>query len=172
VTACGGEDVRRAPQQRAAAPASVARPILLVSGRDDHGMRARARVRLLGAPRFGAPVRAAVPDGALVRVLVARGEWVRVRALERRRAAGWVHDFDLRGTAHLIDLVTCGARLSAQPGAPAARRVQRNAQVEMLEAARRAGATWVRVRTVVDHAGGWVRARAIHELPDRQRCRP
>jgi hypothetical protein len=152
------------------APPAPVRKILLASGRDDHGLRTHPHVRLLSAPDVHAEARAAVPDGALVRLLDMRGDWLRVRALERRGAVGWVNDFWLRGTVHLLDRSTCTAALAVAPGTRSARKLERNVQAELLGAAHHAGATWLRVRTIPAQRIGWVRARAVHELPDRGRC--
>lgn len=172
VAGCGGDDARTPPRADAGARAGsdARRVILMASGRDDHGLRARSHVSLQQEPRFAAARRTDVPDGALVRVLEVRDEWHRVRAVEPPAAHGWVHDFHLRGTVHLVGAnrhgaAHCAAWLSTTPGAPAARRLAANVQAEMLAAARRDGVTWVRVRTVAARDDGWVRAHVIRELP-------
>lgn len=156
----GGRDVHAPP-----------RPVLIVSGKDDHGLLADAHVALLAAPRFAARTVAEVDDGTLVRVLLARGEWHRVSTLDTARRTGWIHDFSLRGTAHVRPLAGCAAPVSAQPGTGAHARLAANVQVEMLGAVRARGVLWVRVRPrEARRAGGWVRRDALDELPDHARC--
>jgi hypothetical protein len=77
----------------------VQRPVLLVSGRDDHGLVELASVPLLDRPE-GRPV-GVVQDGGLVRVLQVQGTWHRVADL-RSPSKGWVEDYRLRGTVHLV----------------------------------------------------------------------
>jgi hypothetical protein len=122
----------------------IARPIVLVSGRDDHGLLVSKTVALSRLP--GGEATSRVPDGTLVRVEATHGEWLQVRALERTAARGWVNDFYLRGTAHLTR--------RAGP-------FSRGAQVEMLavDGAR------VQVRSLETRQGGWVSRRSLSELP-------
>jgi len=79
---------------------SPQRPVLLISGRDDHGLLAESAVGLAQRPD-GSPPTARVPDGTLVAVVETSGEWARVRTLEGQGAEGWVHDYYLRGIAHV-----------------------------------------------------------------------
>jgi len=122
----------------------IGRPIVLVSGRDDHGLLVSKTVGLSRLP--GGEAAAQVPDGTLVRVEATHGEWLQVRALERTAARGWVNDFFLRGTAH----VTRGAGPFA-----------RGAQVEMLAV----DGSRVRVRSLETRRVGWVPRRSLSELP-------
>jgi hypothetical protein len=121
----------------------VARPILLVSGRDDHGLLVQRTVGLSRLP--GGEATSRVPDGTLVRVEAVHGEWLQVRALERTAARGWVNDFYLRGTAHLTRRVGPFSRA---------------AQVEMLavDGAR------VRIRSLETKQVGWVPRRSLSEF--------
>jgi len=121
----------------------VARPILLVSGRDDHGLLVQRTVGLSRLP--GGEATSQVPDGTLVRVEAVHGEWLQVRALERTAARGWVNDFYLRGTAHLTRRVGPFSRA---------------AQVEMLavDGAR------VRIRSLETKQVGWVPRRSLSEF--------
>lgn len=170
---CGTDAGRhpRAASDPAVAAPSVPRPVLIVSGKDDHGLLAEARVALLQAPRFGAAAAGEVDDGTLVRVLQARGEWHRVRSLAAAPTSGWIHDHSLRGTAHLRAPTGCAIGLQQRPGGPPAGRLAANAQVEMLAAIRAGGVLWVRVRALASRrADGWVRRDALDELPDRTRC--
>lgn len=113
-TGCGGGE----PKPVAEPPPE--RQVLLVSGRDDHGLLAEAVVGLVQEPD-GQPT-AWVPDGTLVTVVQTSGEWARVRTLEGEAAEGWVNDFYLRGTAHLactnepVELVAvAGGRVQVRP---------------------------------------------------------
>ncbi len=127
-------------------PVDVPRPIVLVSGRDDHGLLVQKTVAL---SRFaGGQATTRVPDGTLVRVEATRGEWLQVRTLERTSARGWVNDYYLRGTAHIT------RRVAPFP---------LNAQVELLELA---GAR-VRARSIETGRVAWVPRAALAELPNR-----
>jgi hypothetical protein len=77
-------------------------PVVLVSGRDDHGLRALLAVPLYQAPDDSTVV-ARVPDGFLARVLEQRGTWLKVQALQLPAAIGWVDDFYLRDRALRTD---------------------------------------------------------------------
>jgi hypothetical protein len=121
-----------------------ARPIVLVSGRDDHGVLVQKTVPL--SHWVGGAPTSRVPDGTLARVEATKGEWLQVRTLERTAARGWVNDYYLRGTAHVTRRV---------PPLPV------NAQVELLELE---GAQ-VRARSVESGEVAWVPRSAIRELP-------
>lgn len=124
----------------------IERRIVLVSGRDDHGVLVEPRI---GVSRFvGGARRAHVSDGTLVAVEAVHGEWLQVRALEGTGARGWVNDYYLRGTAHLVRRV---------PPFPL------NAQVELLAVE---GAK-VQVRALESGRVGWVPRAALAELPRR-----
>ena len=130
-------------------PVSVQRPIVLVSGRDDHGLLVQKTV---GLSRFaGGEPTTRIPDGTLVRVEATRGEWLQVRALERTSARGWVNDYYLRGTAHLAGGAR-GRRVGSFPFA---------AQVEIV--AVKAGR--VRVRSLDGTQETWVPRPTVTELP-------
>lgn len=79
---------------------SVERELLLLSGRDDHGLVAERVVALTHEPE-GRGHAHAVAAGTLVRVLAARGEWLHVETLEGPRVDGWVNDYYLRGVLHV-----------------------------------------------------------------------
>jgi hypothetical protein len=132
---CGGDDGGNA----GAAEPAPARRVLIVSGRDDHGLLAEPAVALVTAPDATAPT-ASVPDGTLVEVVATRGEWAKVRALEGEPAEGWVNDFYLRGTAH----VACT-----------------NEQVELLAV----DDDRVQVRPAAGGPSEWVDRDAVSELP-------
>jgi hypothetical protein len=122
----------------------ITRPIVLVSGRDDHGLLVSKTVGLSRLP--GGEATARVPDGTLVRVEATDGEWLQVRALERTAARGWVNDFYLRGTAHV-----------RPPAGP----FSRGDQVEMLAV----DGSRVRVRALETKQVDWVPRRSLSELP-------
>lgn len=132
---CGGGDGVGEPK----------REILLVSGRDDHGLLAQERVALTAEPDAEArPQDATVADGTFVRVVETRGEWLRVRSLEGPRAEGWVNDYYLRGTVHVC--------------APA---LPRSAQAQVISL----GVRGVRVRTVEGGRVADVPRESLTELP-------
>ncbi|MDQ3823241.1 MAG: GW dipeptide domain-containing protein [Actinomycetota bacterium] len=150
---CGG----RAPESR------PERPIVLVSGRDDHGLLAEPRVGLSQNPE--GPPRVWVRDGTLVAVVGSRGEWLRVRATEGR-AAGWVNDYYLRGTVHLVAPdPDCPVPAWERPAWRQSGAFPASAQVELLEVRRTGGQTWVLVRSLEDRRVGWVQRPAVSELP-------
>lgn len=104
VAATGGPSVSARPTAPVAP--SPATPgdgrLVLVSGRDDHGLLATERVALRDRPAAGAAISGEVPDGTLTRVVEVHGNWLRVRAAEGPAAEGWVDDFFLRGGVHLV----------------------------------------------------------------------
>lgn len=84
------------------APAAVADPrLVLVSGRDDHGMVASDLVSLY-ADQDGGRVVSRVHDATLAEVLAVDGQWLEVRAVEGPSAIGWVQDYYLRGEVRLV----------------------------------------------------------------------
>lgn len=86
--------------QLARPAADGAGAIVLVSGRDDHGLLQQAELPLVTQPD-GADVVAHVPDGTFAEVLEARGTWLHIRSLTDPSATGWIDDFHLRGRAVL-----------------------------------------------------------------------
>lgn len=72
--------------------------IVMISGRDDHGLLQAAEVPLLSAPE-GDEVAVPVPDGTFAEVLEVRGTWLHVRSAEDPTASGWIDDFHLRDRA-------------------------------------------------------------------------
>jgi hypothetical protein len=118
-------------------------PVVLVSGRDDHGLVRQAAVGLARSPGE-TTYPASVPDGTFARVLEQRSEWLRVRAIGSDQE-GWVNEFYLRRVA-----------VGLQP----------SRQVAFLDAAVREGAVMVLVRPRDDPAGEgtWVRATSLREV--------
>lgn len=151
-----------------AAPAASAAPadrLVLISGRDDHGMVAAERVplhtRVEGRTRVGT-----VADGTYARVLATDGQWLRVRTVEGRRLTGWIDDYFLRGTSRLVGPApSCAVRLAGrtEPGGT-------------LVVVRGVRGRRLRVETVAGTVGGtvttgWVPRGALQELPPQgARC--
>ena len=73
------------------------RRVVMVSGRDDHGLVATKNVALRSVPA-GGDVVGHLPDGTLAQVREVRGNQVRVSA---SGLTGWVDDFVLRGELRL-----------------------------------------------------------------------
>jgi hypothetical protein len=108
VAGCGG----------AASGHDQARPdgrLVLVSGRDDHGLVATAQVPVYDGP--GSSHRTgAVPDGTLAHVTGTDGSWLHVVTAEGRPVDGWVDDFFLRGMVHLVGAApSCRADVDGTP---------------------------------------------------------
>ena len=70
--------------------------LVLVSGRDDHGLVELPSVPLTARAGGGAVV-GAVPDGTLARPTRVLGTQVEVTTLDGARVTGWVDDYRLRG---------------------------------------------------------------------------
>ena len=80
-------------------------PIVLVSGRDDHGLLKQEFVPLQKSPTDKSVI-AVVHDGTFARVVEQRGEWLRVQEIKDDPAnsiSGWVNDFYLRNRALRVD---------------------------------------------------------------------
>lgn len=102
-----GEDV--APEERA-----TDGRLVMVSGRDDHGLVATEQVDL--RDEVDGRTVASVPDGVLVDVLDREGQWLEVQAMEGARAVGWVDDFQLRGELRLVGAApSCESSLARRP---------------------------------------------------------
>jgi hypothetical protein len=116
--------------------------IVLVSGRDDHGLVRQAAVGLARAPGE-TTYPASVPDGTFARIIEQRNEWLKVRAIGSDQD-GWVNDFYLRRVA-----------VGLQPAR----------QVTFLDAAVRDGAVMVQVRGREETSAGiWVTASSLREV--------
>jgi hypothetical protein len=90
--------VTHAPQ-----PSATSRqPIVLLSGRDDHGLLADPLVALAAAPNSQAAV-GRIRDGSFVRVLEQRGDWMHVQQIAAPHVEGWVNDYYLRDRALRAD---------------------------------------------------------------------
>lgn len=135
--------------------------LLLVSGRDDHGMVSMRRVPVYADPE-ATKVVARIADGTLARAVEIEGQWLRVETVEGPDLAGWVNDFHLRGEARLVGPPpSCSVRVAGS---------------------RRAGGTLVVVRelrgqrVLVETATppsvrAWARRADLQELPPQgDRC--
>jgi len=80
--------------------ASSAQSIVMVSGRDDHGLLARPAIGLQRSPTDPTVVGSA-QDGTFVTVLREDRSWLLVRTLVAPIDEGWVNDHDLRGVGVL-----------------------------------------------------------------------
>lgn len=74
--------------------------IVLVSGRDDHGLLQLAEVPLYTEPE-GTELAGQVPDGSFAEVIEVRGTWLEVASLTQPAVRGWIDDFFLRDRALL-----------------------------------------------------------------------
>jgi len=121
-------------------------PVVMVSGRDDHGLVERPAVALQRSPDDRAVVGSA-QDGTFVRVLEERGPWFRVRTIEPRPLEeGWVNDHDLRGVVTRRD---------------------RGEQVTLVDAAVRDGVVMVLVRPRSGQGAEWIPASELRETGAR-----
>lgn len=108
------------------------RPILMISGRDDHGLLLHETIGLLIGP--DGAVKAEVPDGSLVQVVDEEAEWIEVELLEGPPARGWINDFFLRGTVHVVgDPPACPVPLVGEAGAEPFAELRASEQVELID---------------------------------------
>lgn len=133
--------------------ASPPGPVVLVSGRDDHGLVQRAAVGLQRSPDDGT-FRGSVPDGTFVQVIGQRGHWLEVRSFTTPPEQGWVNDFYLRSVA---------VRYDHSGGA------ERPVQVTFLDAALQGGRLMVQVRPASDPnaPADWADAANLREVGAR-----
>lgn len=107
-TACGShssEESARAPGDRR---------LVMVSGRDDHGLLADEKVALYDGPGSGHVV-AELPDATLLHVTATDGTWQHVLTAEGPSIGGWVDDFYLRGELRLVGgPPTCRSRIGGE----------------------------------------------------------
>lgn len=127
--------------------------LVLVSGRDDHGQVARAVVPVYAAPGSTDRV-GGIADGTLAHVRKIDGTWLHVVSAEGSAVTGWVDDFHLRGTVHLVGPApSCRATLGS-------RTVEAGLQVVVSQVR---GAR-VLVSTEDGARRGWVVRDAVQEL--------
>lgn len=147
-----------------ATPDGFDRPIVLASGRDDHGLLANPTVDLLDAP--SGQVVGSVADGTLVEVLATEATWLRVRALTADGITGWVDDFHLRGTAHLVgEPPACPVATYGDDGASVYAAVPPSTQVELFDHHRTPDGAWVGVRPLGEEEIVLVPEDVVQELP-------
>lgn len=132
--------------------------LVMVSGRDDHGLLATAQVAVHGAVegrRTGV-----IPDATLVSVLDREGQWLRVQTVEGEAVVGWVDDFRLRGELRLVGPApTCEAGMAGEL-----------VEGGTLVTAWRVDGDRVLVETVAgDRRRGWAARSDIQELPPQGR---
>lgn len=120
-----------------AAPGATksAATVVLVSGRDDHGLLVAPTVALVRTPGSTVVVDE-VPDGTFARALEQRGDWLRVQAIANPQLDGWINDFYLRGQAVRLDT-------GAQVGFVQARRDGARVLVAVTSVREAAPPTWV-----------------------------
>lgn len=96
-------------------------PIVLVSGRDDHGLVVAGELALHDGP--GGTQVATVVGDTLVRVHEVRGTWLRVSSLEGDPVEGWIDDLLTRGELHVVlpDAPACTVPTSEGGLQPSAR---------------------------------------------------
>ncbi len=102
VGACGSGESRSGETRSGESRSGEARPeggrrVVLVSGRDDHGLVASRQVLLRSRPDGGSVV-GRLADGTLAEVHAVQGTQVQVSA---DGVTGWVDDFSLRGELRL-----------------------------------------------------------------------
>jgi hypothetical protein len=120
-------------------------PVVLVSGRDDHGLIQWSHLGLRKAPDDEAIV-ATVRDGTFARIRRSEGTWRLVRTVEREPQEGWIDDHYLRGVA--ADLA-------------------RRTQVTFVDAAVREGEPMVLARPRSGGEPYWIRAAELREVGAR-----
>lgn len=162
------------------------RPVVLVSGLDDHQLAETDEVPLHSRP--GGPVSGTIPAGTLARAAEVRGEWVKVTALELHAhqgddasaehthdyAEGWVGDYYLRSRVHVIspDDPACPVDAYDEPGGEPGEPLPASAQVEFVTVRYDRARMWVLVRTVVEPAREvWVPRAALSEYSSLQLTR-
>jgi hypothetical protein len=144
-----------APDAVGAASSTTDPRLVLVSGRDDHGMVALERVPLYDSPEGSTRV-ATVRDGTLAQVLSVDGEWLRVRTVEGAARTGWVDDFHLRGEVRLVGPApSCRTTVAGRPRDGGTLAVVRRL---------REGRVWVETLTPPQTAG-WAPLADVQELP-------
>lgn len=126
---------------------AAAEPIVMVSGRDDHGLLERPALGLQRSPT-DPTLSGSVQDGRFVRILRTDGSWRYVRAIQPPDGEGWIDDYYLRGEATRTDVTP-------------------PRQVTFVGAELREGTAWVRVREKAGGAESWVTAAALREIGAR-----
>lgn len=131
----------------AACAAPVAQPVVLISGRDDHGLLERPVLGLQRSPDDRTVV-ATVRDGSFARIVRTQGPWHYLRTVEPTPQEGWLEDHYLR---------------------TAAVHTERQVQVAFIDAAVRYGQVLIQVRPRTGGDAEWVAATALKEIGARER---
>ena len=126
---------------------AAAEPIVMASGRDDHGLVERAALGLQRSPT-DTQLSGSIQDGRFARILRTDGPWRYIRAIQPPDGEGWIEDHYLRGEA---------ARTDVSPPR----------KVRFLAAELRDGKAWVRVRESDTGAEDWVPGSALREIGAR-----
>jgi hypothetical protein len=95
--------------------AAQGQSVVMVSGRDDHGLLARPAIGLQRSPT-DATVVGSAQDGTFVTVLREDRSWLLVRTLVAPIEEGWVNDHDLRGVGVLDGSAQVRFRSARQSG--------------------------------------------------------
>lgn len=122
-------------------------PVVMTSGRDDHGLLERPALGLRRSPS-DPQLSGSVQDGRFVRIVRTDGPWRYVRAIQPPDGEGWIEDQYLRGEAVRTDVTP-------------------PRQVTFLAAELREGAAWIRVREKTSGAEAWVPASSLREVGAR-----
>lgn len=122
-------------------------PIVMASGRDDHGLVERPALGLQRSPA-DTSLSGSIQDGRFARILRSDGPWRYIRTVQPPDGEGWIEDHYLRGEAVRTDV--------APPR-----------QVTFLAAELRDGTAWIRVREKAGGTETWVAAAALREVGAR-----
>lgn len=138
-------------------------PVVLVSGRDDHGELASAHVSVHAVPG-SAPASGEIRDGTLARVVALEGTWLEVRTLEGPAVQGWVDDFYLRREIHLVGPTpSCRSNLAGHA-------LDAGEQAVVLDVRGRQVRVQLLSGAPAGPTTGWVSRAAVHELAPREGC--
>lgn len=146
-------------------PSTPSRPLVYVSGLDDHLLPERDTVPLHSAP--DGPVVAHVPVDTLAWVRGGRGEWIEVELAEGEPEEGWIADFYLRGELHVVDPDAPGCPVPTVhlPGETPHHHLDPSTRVEMTDLRHHGSVAWVEVRSLRTGATSWVERRTLTERP-------
>ena len=146
-------------------PSGPARPLVYVSGLDDHLLPARSTVPVHSAPE--GPVIAEVPVDVLAWARGSRGEWVEVEVAEGASQRGWVADYYLRGELHVVssEAPHCPVPAVRALGDPPDQGLDPSTRVELVDLQSHQGRWWVQVRSLGTGEEWWVERPTLSEVP-------
>lgn len=148
--------------RHAADTAATDGPIVLVSGRDDHGQQVADQLPLHERPD-GAAV-GAIAAGTLAEVRATRGTWLLVASLEGAPSEGWIDEFLVRGDLHVVSSDTPACPVPTAEGVLAA-----STRVRVVDVHRTGvGSDRVGVVTVAGSVEHHVDRTQLRELPAPQ----